>query len=123
MKHDPDMTLDGALEMLARGVEIAPSQDYPVAVNQRLATAAVQAACQCRKAPHAACKAGCSHCCHIPAKISAVAARTMGKAIGRTPAPAGAHAPLADTGYASPCPFLQAGRCSVYAHRPAVCRT
>lgn len=72
---------------------------------------------------HAACKPGCSHCCHIPVKISATEARALGKAIGRDPAPIANHQPVTIEGYEAPCPFLGESTCSIYAHRPTVCRT
>lgn len=73
--------------------------------------------------PYSACRTGCSHCCHIPVKISENEAREMGKAIGRKPVPLERHHELAFTGYEYPCPFLAEGACTVYEDRPAVCRT
>lgn len=73
--------------------------------------------------PHAACKAGCSHCCHIPVAVSASEARILGRAIGRKPVPRESHQEVRVEGYNSPCPFLRDGECSVYKHRPTVCRT
>lgn len=74
-------------------------------------------------APHAACKAGCNHCCHIQVAVSEIEAVEMGKAIGRKPIKRTDHAPIEVTGYDSPCHFLKAGECSIYKYRPSVCRT
>lgn len=71
----------------------------------------------------AACQAGCSHCCLIPVKISQAEAQVMGKAIGCTPVPVNNHGSETRTGDWIPCTFLQAGQCSIYVHRPAVCRS
>ncbi|MDR7097548.1 YkgJ family cysteine cluster protein [Hydrogenophaga laconesensis] len=73
--------------------------------------------------PVAACRAGCSHCCHIPIKISATEARAIGKAIGRSPLPLQDHHELSTMGYDAPCTFLKDSTCSIRNHRPAVCRT
>ncbi len=73
--------------------------------------------------PVAACRVGCSHCCHIPIKISAAEARAIGKAIGRSPLPLQDHHELSTMGYDAPCTFLKDSTCSIRNHRPAVCRT
>lgn len=92
---------------------------------------------------HGACKRGCSHCCHIPVAMTDVEARFIGKAIGTAPRiPVGMQSavemlaadtqpdafglpgsPGPDAGYASPCPFLHDGECSIYENRPLACRT
>lgn len=74
--------------------------------------------------PHAACKAGCSHCCHIPVKITQAEAVHLGRQIGRKPMPVD-KLPEEQIikGYEAPCPFLVDNKCSVYKHRPTVCRT
>ena len=73
--------------------------------------------------PVAACRAGCSHCCHIPIKISATEARAIGKAIDRSPLPLQDYHELSTMGYDAPCTFLKDSTCSIRNHRPAVCRT
>lgn len=73
--------------------------------------------------PFAACKAGCSHCCHIPVSLSALEAQLIGKAIGRKPAEPNGSFIAEDWGYRYPCPFLKDSRCSIYEHRPLSCRT
>jgi len=70
----------------------------------------------------AACRKGCNHCCFIPVKVSATEARALERAVGRVPAPVDTHRPVHIEAYESPCPFLQDGSCSVYTHRPVVCR-
>ncbi len=77
--------------------------------------------------PFSACRKGCSHCCHIGVAISPLEAELMGEAIGVRPRhvsrlswnvrqPAGSRPGEA-------CPFLREGQCSIYAHRPLMCRT
>lgn len=73
--------------------------------------------------PNSACRAGCSHCCHIPVSLSATEARAIGKAIGHPPAAVSEHIDVAIEGYEAPCPFLRDDQCSIHPHRPAVCRT
>jgi Fe-S-cluster containining protein len=87
----------------------------------------------------AACRRGCSHCCHIPVMISRTEAELIGTTVRRSPArPAHAidlaklqtaedvqeaQATLqAATPTGEPCPFLADGACSIYAHRPLACR-
>lgn len=75
--------------------------------------------------PHAACKQGCSACCHQRVMMSQTEADAIGHRIGRPAvqlrpdyvAPT-LHAFGADT----PCPFLVDDACSIYEHRPFVCR-
>jgi Fe-S-cluster containining protein len=85
-----------------------------------------------------ACKAGCDHCCHqvvhltppealaivdylrrilSPAELSSLAAR-VSDARERTQG----LAPIDRFTSAHPCPFLEAGRCSIYEVRPLACR-
>lgn len=71
--------------------------------------------------PGSACGAGCDACCHIPVSISQVEAGVIGRVIGRAVTPPGAHAQQPPLGTA--CTFLVGGRCAIYVHRPAVCRT
>ena len=81
--------------------------------------------------PHVACARGCSECCYMATNLSRYEADMIGRYIGREPERLGRERKttprLADdlraryTGVA--CPFLDAGRCSIYAVRPIACRT
>jgi Fe-S-cluster containining protein len=81
--------------------------------------------------PRTACARGCSECCHMNTSLSGHEARKIGRYVGREPRRLGrerSRGPtLADelrvrfTGV--PCPFLEAGRCSIYPVRPIACRT
>lgn len=86
----------------------------------------------------AACRTGCSHCCHIPVTISLVEARLLGRASGKLPSAPKRSMRITDhastealpgmeqrlqDGSRTPCPFLREGRCSVYESRPMACRT
>jgi Fe-S-cluster containining protein len=85
-----------------------------------------------------ACRTGCSHCCRIPVTISLVEAQLLSRASSRVPsAPRRSIRVTAESsmealaaqerqlqaGPLAPCPFLRAGRCSVYKLRPIACRT
>lgn len=72
-------------------------------------------------APHAACRPGCTHCCHIPVTVTAAEAVLIGKATGVAPVQHPASEAV-DASYENPCPFLVDSRCSIYAVRPTVCR-
>lgn len=85
----------------------------------------------------AACTPGCAHCCHLSAAITSSEARLIGQAVRRTPAVPRNSMTLAQAvddleqaralsnrHLGTPCPFLSAEqRCSIYEHRPFVCRT
>lgn len=73
-------------------------------------------------APVIACKDGCSHCCHIPVSLTKPEALEIAKAIRVDIAPV---VQISDqpTGYDNPCTFLVQGSCSIYEHRPIICRT
>jgi hypothetical protein len=78
-------------------------------------------------APHAACKSGCSHCCHIPVALSRTEAQMIGEAIGVKPAEPTRYIALdgeGKYGYDHPCKFLDTvkGECRIYKHRPYSCR-
>lgn len=72
----------------------------------------------------AACKKGCSHCCHIAVAITQSEAEVIGQAIGRAPQKVKKPKLLAkkDYGYHMPCTFLKDNSCSIYEHRPLACR-
>lgn len=82
-------------------------------------------------APHAACKKGCSHCCHIPVLIGRGEAMVIGKAADKKPADLSLKPldgdfdslSLERTGYDNPCPFLVNNTCSIFENRPTACRT
>jgi Fe-S-cluster containining protein len=70
-------------------------------------------------APFTPCGKGCSACCHNPAIISELEAMAVAESIGAT---AATPRRIFDAGAGVPCAFLKGGVCSIYAHRPVVCR-
>lgn len=75
-----------------------------------------------------ACKKGCSHCCHISVLMPKAEAKLIAKHTGKKLNPNTKGVPLGEqvdlmryTG--TPCPFLKDNACSIYDHRPFVCRT
>lgn len=94
--------------------------------------------------PESACRAGCSHCCHINVLVPEPEARVIAKEIGlHAPAQPDPRNILITGDYASdegmakfqreketrhmshfgqPCPFLLNNQCSIYSFRPMVCR-
>jgi hypothetical protein len=86
-------------------------------------------------AASAACRRGCSHCCHIPVSITSAEARVIGAATGKAvAAPAGLTCGDLDLSkvrpwevqqrrfIGQPCPFLSGSECSIYDSRPFACR-
>lgn len=78
---------------------------------------------------HAACRQGCSSCCHVAVSLSRAEARLIAQKTGAR-LNEGPGTPLGfadpkevDRIAGTPCPFLADGLCSIYAHRPFVCRT
>lgn len=74
----------------------------------------------------AACRAGCSHCCHMAVGITSSDAAKIGEHLGITPEkprmqldPSG----NIDKYMNSPCPFLKKKHCTIYEVRPSACRT
>ncbi|TCK37944.1 Fe-S-cluster containining protein [Paraburkholderia sp. BL8N3] len=74
--------------------------------------------------PHAACRRGCSHCCHIEVHMPEQEAALIGKRIGVKPKQVIGNTMRGDIkgGYDNPCPFLEHDQCSIYEHRPLACR-
>lgn len=73
--------------------------------------------------PNAACKRGCSHCCHIGVYVMEPEARMIGMAIKRKPKKVqNRNFDNFRPGYHNPCTFLKNGECSIYEHRPLACR-
>lgn len=123
-----------AIQPLITAAQRARSLGQRVVWLQRAATAWAKP-----MEPLAACRKGCSHCCHIPLTISSVEATLIGVHTGRQPAKpsdpvrldglqdAGAVAVATqrlrqDSMLGTPCPFLADGACSIYDHRPIACR-
>jgi Fe-S-cluster containining protein len=73
-------------------------------------------------APRAACRAGCSHCCHIPMTITKSEAMVIARETGRVLQERDGREPDVEPGYNNPCPFLVDSKCSIYASRPLACR-
>lgn len=73
----------------------------------------------------AACARGCSHCCHIAVRISAVEARFIGEHIGREPRAFSSTVAERAASFSNetPCTFLKNDECSIYEWRPLTCRS
>ena len=77
--------------------------------------------------PYTACRAGCAHCCSLPTLIYEHEAIAMAKVSGREMVKLSYRSRedvlnAAITFYGQSCPFLVDARCSIYEHRPLICR-
>ena len=74
-------------------------------------------------APQAACSDACDGCCHQPVSVTLQEAEVISREIGvplQTPTEWSTLPVMKYAGQA--CPFLQDARCTIYQHRPMVCR-
>ncbi len=79
---------------------------------------------------NSACAKGCSHCCNIGVAVPKSEARLIARATGkRLSTPTKIHRAgtaskdARDDYFEVPCSMLKDGKCSIYEHRPLVCRT
>lgn len=77
--------------------------------------------------PFVVCGPGCSYCCHMPTMIyqheadaMAAAAKCTARRLKYRLMPVALSAARVFRGH--PCPFLVEGHCSIYDHRPLICR-
>jgi Fe-S-cluster containining protein len=74
-------------------------------------------------APHAACRDACSGCCYQPVALTRQEAEVIARETGaplHQPASWSTEPQMRYVGQA--CPFLRDDRCTIYRHRPMVCR-
>jgi hypothetical protein len=75
------------------------------------------------RAPYVACRQGCSDCCRMNVQISNLEAARIAAATGRRARTLSRGVQHADDKFAGEaCPFLIDSSCSIYEHRPYVCR-
>lgn len=70
----------------------------------------------------AACKRGCSSCCHIPVALTQTEADIIGDAIGREAATPKYSTEVDYSATGTACTFLVNDECSIYENRPLACR-
>jgi Fe-S-cluster containining protein len=71
----------------------------------------------------AACRRGCSHCCHIPVLITQTEAHVMADELKITVAKPEKFVRAGNKAYDGvACPFLADNECSIYESRPLACR-
>ena len=74
-------------------------------------------------APQAACSDACDGCCHQPVSVTLQEAEVISREIGIRPQTPTEWSTLPVMKYAGQrCSFLQDSRCTIYEHRPMVCR-
>jgi Fe-S-cluster containining protein len=74
-------------------------------------------------APQAACKDACDGCCWQPVSVTLEEAQLIARETGARMQMPSEWSTLPVMKYAGqPCPFLQDARCTIYRHRPMVCR-
>jgi Fe-S-cluster containining protein len=74
-------------------------------------------------APQAACADACDGCCHQPVSVTLQEAELISREIGVPLQMPGQWSTLPVMKYAGqPCVFLKDSRCTIYQHRPMVCR-
>jgi Fe-S-cluster containining protein len=74
-------------------------------------------------APHAACADACDGCCYQPVSVTLEEAQVISREIGVPLRMPDQWNNLPVMKYAGqPCSFLQDSRCTIYRHRPMVCR-
>jgi Fe-S-cluster containining protein len=74
-------------------------------------------------APHAACADACDGCCHQPVSVTLEEAQVIARETGAHMRMPSEWSTLPVMEYAGqPCPFLKDARCTIYEHRPMVCR-
>ena len=74
-------------------------------------------------APQAACRDACDGCCYQPVSVTEPEAQLIARETGaplHTPTEWSTLPVMKHAG--QPCPFLQDARCTIYQHRPMVCR-
>ena len=75
------------------------------------------------RASHVACGKGCSDCCRMNVQISNVEATRIERGTGHRARFLASTVTHDNAKFAGvPCPFLHEGVCSIYEHRPYVCR-
>lgn len=74
---------------------------------------------------YAACKKGCSDCCSQRVMLAQTEADAIGYKIGKSATQLGPNYSIPqihEFGITTPCQFLSDGSCSIYEHRPFMCR-
>ncbi|HEX7888822.1 MAG TPA: YkgJ family cysteine cluster protein [Ramlibacter sp.] len=73
--------------------------------------------------PHSACSAGCDACCRQPVVLTQQEAEVIARETGAPLHQPATWSAKGDERYvAQPCSFLEDSRCTIYEHRPMVCR-